>query len=124
MTIEIHEHTHVYKIWYVDMLPNVGNMLAIVLRDPPGEWRATYRFRWYRDDKTFDSKDERSWYAVTPTDGGTATREKLVEMFETLMVLHTKHWQTNISRVHVDAVGAKAIEVLTKQPWAKHKLLD
>jgi hypothetical protein len=124
MTIEIHEKTHLYKIWYVEMLPDVGNMLAVVLRDPPGEWRAKYRFRWYRDNKAHNSKDERSWYNVTRNDGSTGSRDELVEMFEQLMVVHTQHWQTRISRVHVDAVGGEAVEVLAKQPWANQKALD
>ena len=124
MTIEIHEHTHVFKIWYVEMLPNVGNLLAIVFRDPPNEWRAKYRFRYYRDNKAHHSKDERSWYDVTPKDGGTSTRDKLVEMFELIMAGSEQFGPSRVSRVHVDAVGAEAIKVLTKQPWANHKALD
>jgi hypothetical protein len=124
MTIEIHDHTHLYKIYYVEMLPNVGNMMGVILRDPPGEWRARYRFRWYRDDKAHHSKDERSWYDVALKDGSKATREELVDMFELILLAHEQHWQTRISRVHVDAVGPEAIKVLTKQPWAHRKTLD
>lgn len=124
MTIEIHETTHVFKIWHVELLPNIGNMMAIVLRDPPEGWRAIYRFRWYRDDKIFHSDDKRSWYKIDPQEGGPGDRDKLIEMFELMMVLHTKHWRTNIHRVHVDAVGPKALDVMMKQPWMHGRKAD
>jgi len=124
MSIEIHETTHVYKMWHVELLPNVGNMMAIVLRDPPGGWRAIYRFRWYKDDKVFNSNDKRSWYNIHAQPGESDTRNKLTEAFELMMVLHAKHWRTNIHRVHIDAVGKDALAILMKQPWMHGRKMD
>jgi hypothetical protein len=35
--------------------------------DPPRQWHLNYRFRYVRDDKVLDSKDEKSFYASTVT---------------------------------------------------------
>jgi hypothetical protein len=44
------------------MLPT-GDWLAHLGQEEDGGFQLTYRFRWYRDEKGFDSIDDRNWYA-------------------------------------------------------------
>ena len=50
----------VLAIWYYDF-PG-GNFMANMRRLEPGRLKVTYRFRYHRDDKAFDSADEKNWY--------------------------------------------------------------
>jgi hypothetical protein len=59
MSIEITEGT--IGIWYTELPNNEGNWMAGAKRDPDGTYDVTYRFRYYRDEKTFESSDERRW---------------------------------------------------------------
>lgn len=49
-------------LWSV-ALGDSGNWLALLARKDQGI-TLTYRFRWYRDDKVYDSKDKKNWYQV------------------------------------------------------------
>ena len=65
MTIKFTEKT--VGIWAVDLL-NSSDFLGSVWRDG-GDYIMAYRFRYYEDDKTFDSKDRKNWYeARMPAD--------------------------------------------------------
>jgi len=50
-------------IWFVT-IPN-GNMLAALHRVAERTYKLTYRFRYYKDDRAFDSADEKNWYSGT-----------------------------------------------------------
>lgn len=65
--IEINEKTFIIGVWQLgfrggpDHRP--GNWLAFLSVPEPGaNISLVYRFRYYEDDKIFDSEDERSWY--------------------------------------------------------------
>jgi len=65
---------NVVGIWYVQ-LPE-GDWLASVFMEDDKPC-LEYRFRYYVDDKSFDSADEKNWYRMQPT--GPADLNKLVE---------------------------------------------
>jgi hypothetical protein len=56
--IQISEGT--IGLWSVAL--DGGNWLAHVEKLPDGHVQLLYRFRWYKDDKDFESKDDRNWY--------------------------------------------------------------
>lgn len=60
MTIEIKQGRYFLGMWFLrgDGL----DFLASVFRDSGQAFRCIYRFRYYKDDKVFDSKDKKSWY--------------------------------------------------------------
>lgn len=70
MSAELTERT--LGIWYTDIEnggATVGNWIATVEHGlDGGAYRLIYRFRWYRDKKTFDSADERSGGEVHSAD--------------------------------------------------------
>jgi hypothetical protein len=81
MSMELDERT--LGFWCVEL--GHGNWLAHLTQDRDGELILTYRFRWYRDDKTFDSADERKWYTVRPRDRNKSKMIEVIrEMFQKL----------------------------------------
>lgn len=62
-------------VWYVQ-IPE-GDWLASIFKED-GKPCLVYRFRYYVDDKSFDSDDEKNWYKMEPKDGD-ADLDKLIE---------------------------------------------
>lgn len=60
MTVELNEKDHIVCIWQADDLD--GNNFLMLLRKRDGCYLIDYRFRYRRDEKVFDSKDEKSFY--------------------------------------------------------------
>jgi hypothetical protein len=63
--IEVGECT--IGLWSVS-LP-AGDWLQHLGVMPDGTYEIVYRFRWYRDDKTFDSADEKRWFRIRTKTG-------------------------------------------------------
>lgn len=54
------------RIWFLAEMTLPMNILMVLRRQlPDGPWRFEYRFRYYEDDKAFDSKDRKSFYSGT-----------------------------------------------------------
>jgi hypothetical protein len=55
--------THFYLgVWRAMLADDNGDFMAMVWKDEAdGLWHLKLRFRYYQDDKYFESKDERSW---------------------------------------------------------------
>lgn len=52
-------------IWYLDTIPNKQDWMAGLTEiEPESKYQIDYRFRYYEDDKAFDSKGRKSWYKV------------------------------------------------------------
>lgn len=60
--MDIDENT--VGIWYIQ-LSRRSDWMGSIRRDVSGAFILDYRFRYYKDDKAFDSEDEKHWYKVT-----------------------------------------------------------
>lgn len=50
-------------IWYVSTIPDEQDWMGAVSEIAPEEkYKLVYRFRYYKDDKIFESEDKRNWY--------------------------------------------------------------
>ena len=54
-------------VWFVELGtggygPGNGDYLAAIETLADGRIKLTYRLRWYRDEKTWESKDRKDWY--------------------------------------------------------------
>lgn len=67
MTIEINEKSYIVGIWFSSNPITENNWLAGVVRDPenPKRYKGWSRFRYVKDDKIFDSEDEKKWTDFT-----------------------------------------------------------
>ncbi len=81
---ELTETSYVEAVWYVAWTDK--DWMAMVYRDTPeAPWRATYRFRYYRDSEAFQSDDEKSIYDVKGTNASDDTRARLCGGFDRVM---------------------------------------
>jgi hypothetical protein len=61
MAIEFDEK--IVAIWYVSTVPDKQDWMAALREvEPDQKYLLKYRFRYYKDDKVFDSDDKRNWY--------------------------------------------------------------
>jgi len=66
---------NVYGIYFIEMPDYRQDWLGQIEKTDDG-YKLTYRHRYYKDDKTFDSEDEKHWYVMDLPDLATAL-EKL-----------------------------------------------
>lgn len=79
MTSEITERS--IGIWQCALQD--GNWLAHLGRDEQGFLVLDYRFRWYRDDKVWESQDVKRWYRVKSKNVNEPV-EAIIELVRTL----------------------------------------
>jgi hypothetical protein len=49
-------------VWFVATLPTQDWLAALRELEPDAKYELTYRFRYYKDDKPWDSEDKKNWY--------------------------------------------------------------
>lgn len=66
--LQIEKGNYISRIWFFSKDGADFDVLMVLGRRlPEGDWKLDYRFRYYRDDEAFDSKDEKSiWSATFP----------------------------------------------------------
>ncbi|HEV8189491.1 MAG TPA: hypothetical protein VGP83_17180 [Pyrinomonadaceae bacterium] len=50
--------------WFVVLAEDVDWLAGLREITPDSDYEMTYRFRYYKDEKPFDSTDEKSWYEL------------------------------------------------------------
>jgi hypothetical protein len=117
MSAELTERT--LGIWYADIEnggATVGNWIATVEHALEGGYLMTYRFRWYRDEKIFDSQDERSGGEV-----GSGELEKLLACCRLMLKAHAARGSSTYELMR----GADTVEQFTQRliasPFAHSK---
>jgi len=73
MTMELTENT--VGIWYVQVSKESDWLMTV--NEDDETYNMTYRWRYYEDDKNFDSEDRKSWYSAT-TLKDKISKEKLI----------------------------------------------
>jgi hypothetical protein len=52
-------------LWFIELDDSSDFMAMLACTDNDHAWEFVYRFRYYLDDKAFDSADKKSWYRAT-----------------------------------------------------------
>ena len=87
MSIEINERT--IAVWAVSFMKEDNMDWLAGAWETDDEYIAMYRFRYYVDDKTFDSNDKKNWYKMT-VKKETVSKEKFIQtMQEVVRILWT-----------------------------------
>jgi hypothetical protein len=63
-------------IWFMPIQPKQDWLAAATELEPGRLYQLDYRFRYHKDDKFFDSKDEKNWYTMTVH----STREHVIAL--------------------------------------------
>jgi hypothetical protein len=120
MTIELKQDNFYRCIWRAD-LPN-GDLIATLWKEASegNRWTLVYRFRYYKDEKVFNSKDEKNWYTLK---GKTDTDEEgrnLEGIFNHILEVGGKDFGVrNITRYDVNGDGLEAMKVF-QNPERSH----
>lgn len=54
-------------VWFMPITETQDWMATVREVEPDARYELVYRFRYYKDDKAFDSQDEKNWYKATAT---------------------------------------------------------
>ena len=125
MTIEIKKENYYSTLWRADLAgPNdEGDLLACLFKDNAGDgkWNLLYRFRYYKDDAVFNSKDEKKWYHFTAKDDAP---ERETEMEMLMAAILEKGGETgqlkNLVAIKVkgDGDAMSAVMLNPERPWS------
>lgn len=114
--IEIKKGRYFKAYWFVGCEDR--DLLAAMFRDPEGPWKLLYRFRYYEDDKVFDSKDRKSWTGFETKDGVGTDVVKMVACMDFVAALTEKTFNGKLYKVDLDTDDhEKIICAMSKQPW-------
>jgi hypothetical protein len=121
--IELGPDVWVHGIWFVGW---DGCDWMACIRKANGKWRLDYRFRYHKDDKAFDSKDEKSWYSAEPKDGnGEKGLEDLIAGVHEVSKAIADSQNTEVDFLLLDCKGddPKIIFELGDRPWGNPKMM-
>lgn len=119
--IELNENTHCLGIWFLDVPSEGFNVLATVTKQPGESYKGLVRFRYKRDDKAFDSADEKSGYIIdSESEERSAGMEVRRAIVKGLRAIHAKAGGS-YNFLPLDCSGSEAAERLMAQPWAHMK---
>jgi len=125
--IELNDKTRVHGFWFCGM--DGIDWLAVVIKQGDGAWEAIWRFRYHKDDKHFDSNDEKMWYRISPQSPGPELRgdvapKVLVQSMDTIARKISKKMNSKYEYIHVGGNGAEAAEALSKTSFAQAKRVE
>ena len=89
MTIEIKKENYYSGLWRAELagLHGEGDVLACLFKDNLGDgcWHLIYRFRYVKDDKIFDSADQKNWYHMKSNDGAPERETEMEAVWGAIM---------------------------------------
>jgi hypothetical protein len=119
--IEFREDQRVWHIWFV---AGTGvDWLAIIFKNAGEGWTCMYRFRYYADDKAFDSQDRKSWTKLVTEDTSDEPPKTLVETISMVSRMTATNFGGEIHSLPVRGSGMRAFEMYKSQPWAHMKVV-
>ena len=97
--IEMNDNTYILGLWYSNDPRTGNNWLCFIERDdsPDGDWKGVYRFRYKRDEKIFNSKDEKSWMTIEGR-----KNKSIPKMTEDQMIEYMDKFQLQLSGGYPD----------------------
>jgi len=100
-----------------------GNLMLLVEQGEEKEWKMTYRFRYFKDGKVFDSADTKNWYTCKIPKK--LTEPEVVHSIATFMAKVTEAIKPDVANLLViDGDNEKALAMISQRPWAHVKELE
>lgn len=106
---------HYVGMWRAMLGDNYGDVLAMIWKDAKdGLWHVKLRFRYFKDEKFFESKDVRSWWAFQSKTGDDAASEKMKAAMNTVfkMAIKDGHDIHDIQFIPLDCDGTGVANIL------------
>lgn len=120
MTIELDNNSYIVGMWFSSDPKTNNDWLACVIKDPenPLKYKGWSRFRYTKDEKIFDSEDEKSWTQFSSQEGH--TEQAMIDFMEmSQKVIETGYPDKD----HIIVKGnlEKLIELSKTKPWMNIK---
>lgn len=121
--VNLESDTYVRALWHV--LCQDFNIMAWIYRPKGNPWVIGYRFRHYRDERAFNSADEKSGYVIDLRRNSEPSDSELDEigatfdfMFGEIVAMERSHGRTaEVHRTDCKCMGNEASALLMAQPW-------
>lgn len=121
MTLVISEDVYVYAIWF-QSAPR-RDWMGYISREGDGPFKVEYRFRYYADDKVFDSDDEKHFARVELPDAKEESAEGFLQLMRVLGTVGRE--QQGFSEMEIVYVRGRGIENFKEKtkdvPWMHMK---
>jgi hypothetical protein len=112
--IELNESSYVLGLWFIQW--DECNWMCCAYRDgDEADWKIRYRFRYFADDRVFDSDDRRSWYGVTVS--SRVLESEMAQKMEAFALLVSIARNAPIERLIVHGSINKLTELARDSPW-------
>lgn len=113
---------HVVAVFFQSWNNDTDWLSTIWIRD--GKAMAAYRFRYYEDDKNFDSEDRKSWYALSSDkEGGAEEILKAMKLVAEASRLHNAPLTID-DLIMVNGTKEKMLELMAEKPWCHIKRMS
>lgn len=116
MTIELNDKSYIVGLWFSSSLFHRHDWLAWIIKDPenPKGYTGGYRFRYAKDNKIFDSEDEKSWRYFKTTEE--KTEDEIIKIGNDMQEKMKAHFpQTD--KIIVKGNLEKLMELAKDKPW-------
>lgn len=124
--ITIKEGTLVDCVWFVGW--EGGDWLCMLYKHEGKPWEATYRFRYYHDQRSFMmSDDEKSGMRVLSereSDGPEQLRAAIDSVFAAFDAAACPHAVTVRDRIRVAGDGDAFLKAIANKPWANAREME
>lgn len=114
--LELREDSAFHHMWFVGA--RGVDWLAFIFKHANEPWKCVYRFRYHKDDLTFDSDDEKSWTCITTDSTEPLPPAQLVQAISKVAGMTAAFYGGEIHSVPIRGNGKDAFEALKSQPWA------
>lgn len=111
--MELNDGDYILGTWFAEQM-GFGNFIATVKRGKDGKWEGEYRFRYYVDDKQFDSQDKKRFYRFTADCSEEKMLELMREVFEFVKPMYPNG---PYDEMIVQGSADKFMELAQDRPW-------
>jgi hypothetical protein len=115
--LELRDNTHIDMVFF---LAGEGyDWLAYIYRHGEGPWEATHRIRIVKDNKVWNSQDEKKFWALKAEDGNEATRDGLRQALADVAAVTALTYgrPTIVDTVHVGGGYEAFTKAMSSKSW-------
>jgi hypothetical protein len=123
MTIELDDKSYVVGMWFSSDPKTNNDWLACMIKDPnnPKKYKGWSRFRYTKDDKIFDSEDEKSWTNFESSD--TNTEDEIIAIMDSMQNAIETGYPVK-DKMIVKGSLKKLIELSKSKSWMNIKMVE
>lgn len=121
--IKLDENSYMVGIWFASSTKTGNDWMAYLIADPEnkGLFKIYMRTRYKKDEKIFDSKDEKSWMIATSKEGD--DEEFMINMLDTMHQASRMAYD-ELDKIIIKGDVVKMMEMAKDKDWIHLKSED